>query len=415
MRTALDDIPGAEITLEKKKEGPPTGDAVTVRFIGKDTKVLEQISERAKDMIHNVPNLVNLRSDLEVAKPELAFIPDRKKAGRLGVSTQYVGEFLKAGIFGTKIDDYREYNEEYDIRIRLPLDQRSSINDLVRMMVTSLSGRAVPVTSLGSFAYRPGLGTIRRINRKRVVTLTAEAQGRLGSAVLKDVQARLEQMDLPAGYRMEYAGEKEEEDKARAFLSRAFVLALLLIVSILVAQFNTLSVPVIIMSTVLLSMIGVFTGLLVFGMPFGIVMTGVGVISLAGVVVNNAIVLLDYTRRLQRKGLSLVAAAVAAGETRLRPVLLTAVTTILGLIPMAGGVSFDFRHLHIATRSESSQWWASMAIAVIFGLGFATVLTLVVVPTMYVLFYGLAERLRMGGLLKPGAAKEKQQPVLEDY
>jgi multidrug efflux pump subunit AcrB len=247
-----------------------------------------------------------------------------------------------------------------------------------------------------------------------VVTLTADAEGRLDTDVLADAQQRLTEMDLPAGYEIRYAGKKEEEDKASAFLSKAFIVALLLIVGILVTQFNTLSAPLIIITTVVLSTIGVFAGLLICKMPFGIIMTGVGVISLAGVVVNNAIVLLDYTRQLQRRGQGVIEAAVEAGVTRLRPVLLTATTTILGLVPMATGVSFDFRNMQMAWRSETSQWWASMAIAVIFGLGFATVLTLVIVPTLYVLSYRVASFFGFGGLLKPSekeAAAAKVWPA----
>jgi multidrug efflux pump subunit AcrB len=169
------------------------------------------------------------------------------------------------------------------------------------------------------------------------------------------------------------------------------------------------------MTTVLLSTIGVFVGLLLFNMPFGVVMTGVGVISLAGVVVNNAIVLLDYTRQLQRRGHDLLSAATEAGVTRLRPVLLTATTTILGLIPMATGFSFNFETFEFVTRSSSSQWWSSMAWAVVFGLGFATVLTLVVVPALYVMLYRLASRFGWGGLERPHEEHLAGKPVLEDY
>ncbi|MCD4825141.1 MAG: efflux RND transporter permease subunit [Phycisphaerae bacterium] len=416
MRKDIGDIAGAEIKLEKQKEGPPTGAAVTIRVIGKDMKILKKLSDEIKRSIENVPNLVNLQSDLEAEKPELAFVPDRERAGLLGVNTREVSDFLKAAIFGTKISTYREFNDEYDIRIRTPLSQRNQLDDLSRWRVPSGNGEAVPISSLGHFEYRPGLGTIHRVNRKRMVTLTGDAEGRLGPAVLKDVQKSLAELELPAGYYLEYAGEKEEQDKAKAFLTKAFTLAILLIIGILVAQFNTLSVPLIIMTTVLLSMIGVFVGLLVFDMPFGIVMTGVGVISLAGVVVNNAIVLLDYTRKLQRRGHSLMVAAVEAGVTRLRPVLLTATTTILGLIPMVTGVSFDFHVMRWATRSSSSQWWSSMAVAVVFGLGFATMLTLLVVPSLYVMLYRLAERVGLGGLQKPeDLAHAKEKPILEDF
>ena len=405
-RAALADIAGAEIEVQKQQEGPPTGDAITVRVIGEDFRKLEEISEEAKRWIANVPGLVNLRSDHEATRPELAFRVDRRRAMLLGVNTAIVGNFLKTAVFGSKVGTYRQFNDEYDITVRLPVDQRQNIDDLFRLHVPNAAGEAIPLSSLGEFSYTGGYGTIRRINQKRVVTLTADAEGRLSTAVLADVQARLAKLDLPAGYQIRYAGEKEEQDEAQAFLSKAFVIALFLIVLILVAQFNTLRVPLIIMTTVILSLIGVLVGLLVCRMPFGIIMTGVGVISLAGVVVNNAIVLLDYTRLMQRRGLSLIDAAVQAGAIRLRPVLLTAITTILGLIPMAVGISYDFHRMTWVTESESSQWWSSMAIAVIFGLAFATLLTLVVLPTLYVSLSRLSERLGLGNGVpaEPGGA-----------
>lgn len=395
IRAALADIPGAEIKVSQAEEGPPTGDAVTVRLIGEDFRQLEVISEKVKHLIADVPGLVNLRSDHEATRPELSFRVDRRRAMLLGVNTALIGNFLKTAVFGTEVGKYRQFNDEYDITVRLPVEQRENIDSLFTLQVPNDQGKSVPLSSLGEFSYTGGLGTISRIDQKRVITVTADAEGRLGTEVLADVQVRLASLDkeLPLGYQVRYAGEKEEQDKAQAFLSKAFIVALLLIVLILVAQFNTLIVPGIIMTTVILSLVGVFGGLLIHEMPFGIIMTGIGVISLAGIVVNNAIVLLDYTRQLRDRGMGLVEASVEAGATRLRPVLLTAVTTILGMIPMAAGVSYDFHTFTWSTRSESSEWWASMAIAVIYGLLFATVLTLVVVPSLYVLFVVNAERL----------------------
>jgi CzcA family heavy metal efflux pump len=393
VRKDIADIAGAEIKVEKEQEGPPTGAPVTVRIIGEDFRTLEQLSERARRMIADVPNIVNLRSDLEATRPELAFTVNRRVAMLLGVNTAIVGNFLKMAVFGSKVGTYRQYNDEYDITVRLPLVNRASIDDLSRLQIPNARGRAVPLSSLGTLQYRGGFGTINRVNQKRVVTLTADAEGRLSSEVLADVQKRLESFQLPAGYEIRYAGEKEEQDKAQAFLSKAFIIALLLVTLVLVIQFNSLMVPFVIMTTVVLSLIGALTGLLVCHLPFGIIMTGIGVISLAGVVVNNAIVLLAYTRELQEKGLDLAAAAAEAGVTRLRPVLLTAGTTIIGLVPMAVGISYDFHTFTWATRSESTQWWRNMAVVVIFGLGFATILTLVVVPSLYIMLSRLGLRL----------------------
>jgi multidrug efflux pump subunit AcrB len=411
IRLALADLAGAEIKVEEEKPGPPTGAPVTVRIIGEEFEELEKISTEAKRRIDNVPGLINLRSDLEAARPELAFIVDRSKATLSGVSTATIGAFLKTAVFGRAVGTYREFNDEYDITVRLPLEKRVRIADLFALRLPNNRGEPVPLGSLGRFEYRGGFGTINRVDQKRVITLTGDAdkaKGFQSQVVLGEVQRRLGNLLAERrqadGYSIAYAGEKEEEEEARAFLSRAFVVALVLIVLILVAQFNSFQVPVIIMTTVMLSLIGVLAGLMITQTPFGILMTGIGCISLAGVVVNNAIVLLDYTRQLQRRGLALIAAAVEAGQTRLRPVLLTAATTILGLIPMATGVSFNFRTFTLITRSQSSQFWNSMARAVIFGMAFATLLTLVVVPALYVWLHGEAARLGLGGIRKPDSA-----------
>ncbi|MGD2093504.1 MAG: efflux RND transporter permease subunit [Phycisphaerales bacterium] len=398
IRKLIADIPGAEIKVEKEEDGPPTGAPVTVRIIGEDFKTLERLSSQAYQYIAGVPNIVNLRSDLEATRPELAFMVDRRNAMLLGLNTSIIGNFLKMAVFGTEVGTYRKFNDEYDITVRLPLKRRVNIDDLYDLRIPNVSGNAIPLSSLGRFEYRGGFGTINRVNQKRVVTLTADAEGRLSSEVLKDVQERLSKIELPNGYEIQYAGEKETEDESRAFLGKAFGIALLLVILVLVIQFNSLMVPVIIMTTVILSLIGALGGLLICGLPFGIIMTGIGVISLAGVVVNNAIVLLAYTRQLQRRGMDLVSAAAEAGVTRFRPVLLTAMTTISGLIPMAIGISYDFHTMSWATKSESTQWWRNMAVVVIFGLGFATILTLVVVPSLYIMLNRLAARLGLKGI-----------------
>ncbi len=407
IRKAIADISGAEIKVEGEEGGPPTGAPVAVRLIGEDFKVLERLSNQAYRTIANVPNIVNLRSDLEATRPELAFTVNRRNAMLLGVNTAIVGNFLKMAIFGTKVGTYRQFNDEYDITVRLPLARRINIDDLYSLQIPNLSGNAVSLSSLGRFDYRGGFGTINRANQKRVVTLTADTEGRLSSEVLRDVQTRLAKLELPSGYEIRYAGEKETEDESRAFLSKAFAIAILLVTLVLVIQFNSLMVPLIIMTTVVLSLIGALIGLLVCGLPFGIIMTGIGVISLAGVVVNNAIVLLAYTRQLQQRGMDFVSAAAEAGVTRLRPVLLTATTTIIGLIPMAIGISYDFHTFTWATKSESSQMWRNMAVVVIFGLGFATILTLVLVPSLYVMFSRLSLRLGFKG---PGAKHPEGKP-----
>ncbi|MHC4561513.1 MAG: efflux RND transporter permease subunit [Planctomycetota bacterium] len=421
IREIITDIPGAEIKIEGQEEGPPTGEPVTIRISGKDFDTLEQLSEQVKKLISPVPGLVNLRSDYEAGRPELAFRVDRRRAMLTGVNTALIGRFLKTSIYGRKVGNYRQFNDEYDITVRLPLSERTNIEDLFRLHVPSSFGHAVPLSTLGDFEYTGGFGNISRVDRKRVITLTGRGRERGAEetrmvnavkAVLADSQAD-GTLKLPPSYAIKFAGKDEEQTKAFVFLLGAFVFACLLIVGILVLQFNTLSAPLIIMSTIALSTVGVMVGLIVCRIPFSVIMTGIGVISLAGVVVNNAIVLLDYTRQLQRRGRELIDAAIEAGTTRLRPVLLTAATTIMGLIPMATGVSFDFHEMTFSTKSESSQWWASMAIAVIFGLAFATMLTLVVVPTLYVSLYRMAAHFGLGGLQR-GEDRAKH-PELSDF
>ena len=261
--------------------------------------------------------------------------------------------------------------------------------DVLRELLIPTGDGLVPLSTIAKFEITGGLGEVNRINHERVVTVTANVDElHVPSAVVR-VQAGeiLEKLTLPPGYKIRLTGEQEEQDKAQAFLTKAFAAALFLIMLILVTQFNSVLQPLIILTSVILSLGGVFLGLSVMEFPFGVVMTGVGVISLAGVVVNNAIVLIDYTNRLHKRGMRFRDAIIAAGCTRLRPDLLTAITTILGLLPMVTGVAYNFHKMEVSWVSESTQWWSSRASAVIFGLALATILTLVVVPTLYALIY----------------------------
>jgi multidrug efflux pump subunit AcrB len=289
---------------------------------------------------------------------------------------------------------YREGKDEYDIVARLPEKDRQSVEALRRITVSGPGGEPVPLTTLASVELESGLGVINHKDQKRVVTVSSDVSGRLANDIIRELDGKLKAMSWPRGYSYGFAGEQEEQRKAEEFLTEAFVAAIFLIFMVLVAQFNSMVTPFIILTSVILSFIGVFLGLLVTGTAFGIIMTGVGVISLAGVVVNNAIVLIDYFEQLKKGGMETRQALVTAGLTRFRPVLLTAVTTILGLLPMAVGVSFDFFRMELITKSESAQWWGPMAVAVIFGLLVATLLTLVVVPVLCSLQDGGRRRLQ---------------------
>ncbi len=384
----VDSIVGADVKVDKEENGPPVGAPINVEISGDDYQTLARLADELKRRIKDVPGIVDLTDDYEAGLPEIEVSVDKERAALLGLDTFLIGQMIKASVNGIKIGDYREGEDEYDITARLPEDQRQYLQDILRLRVPTESGEQVPLTSVAAIKQTSGLSSIKHIDQKRIVTVSSNvAKGFNAQQVLGEVRQLAGGIALPSGYALDYTGENEEFQESQAFMSRAFIIALLLIALVLVTQFDSILQPFIIMTSVILSLIGVFLGLIVTGKPFGIIMTGMGVISLAGVVVNNAIVLIDYTNLLRKRGLTCYDAVVRAGCTRFRPVLLTAITTILGLVPMAIGISYNFREMRWDIGSESSQWWGAMATAVMFGLFVATALTLFVVPNVYSLLY----------------------------
>jgi CzcA family heavy metal efflux pump len=399
-------ISGAEVQVEKEHEGPPTGPPVNLEISGKDILVLGELAERVRKKIQDVPGLVDLRDNFVKGKPEIRVRVDKEKAALLGLDTYLIAYTVKAAVNGAKVGVFREGKDEYDIVARLPEKERKSLENLRKITISGPRGEPVPITSVAEIHVAGGVGAIMRLDQKRVVTITGDTSGRLANDVIKDIETILRKENWARGYEYRFTGEQREQEKAQAFLGKAFAAALFIILIILMFQFNSLSTPMIIMASVLLSLIGVFIGLLMTGTPFGIIMTGIGVISLAGVVVNNAIVLIDYYNQLMERGLTSRDALLRAGMVRFRPVMLTAITTVLGLVPMAVGVSFDFRKFAWDFGGESSQWWGPMAVAVIFGLGFATLLTLVVVPVLCSLQHGYQSRMRKRRTLDPALSTD---------
>ena len=394
----LKDIRGAEVQVEKEKEGPPTGPPVNLEISGKDIVVLGELAQRARKIIEQIPGIVDLKDNFVRGKPEITVRIDKEKAALFNLDTLTIATTVKSAINGAKVGVFREGKDEYDIIAKLPEKDRRSLESIKRLTISGPAGEPVPITSVADIGVSSGLGAIMRLDQKRVVTVSANVSGRLANDAIRDIEKRLvEQVEWPRGYSFRFTGEQREQEKAQAFLIKAFAATLFLIAIILITQFNSVATPLIILTSVLLSLIGVFLGLLVTDTAFGIIMTGIGVISLAGVVVNNAIVLIDYSNQLRDKGLSYRESLIKAGLVRFRPVMLTAITTILGLLPMAAGVSVDFRKLTLEVGSESSQWWGPMAVAVIFGLGVATLLTLVIVPVLC----SLADDMR-GRFKRPG-------------
>ncbi len=398
IRRRVSKIPGGRITVAEQEHGPPTGAPINIEIVGDDFAVLGTIAARIRQVLEKIPLVEDIEDDYVAGSPTVNVLVDRQKAALLGLSTEVIGFALKVGFNGIQVSTYREGDEDYDITVQLPESERR-VTDLLReLLIPTPLGQLVPLSTLAKVEITGGLGKVSRINHERVVTIKASVDETRapGPVVRAQAEKLLAAMTLPPGYKIRFTGEFEEQQEAEKFLSQAFVAAVFLIMLILVTQFNSVFQPVIIMTSVLLSLGGVFLGLTVLRMPFCIIMTGVGVISLAGVVVNNAIVLIDYTNKLRQRGRHTKEAIIAAGCTRLRPVILTAVTTILGLIPMVTGVSYDFHKMQISWASESSQWWGPMAVAVIFGLALATVLTLVVVPVLYSLVYTTSRGLERG-------------------
>jgi multidrug efflux pump len=390
LRRRMKSFTGAKITIDKQEGGPPTGPPIGIEISGEDFPTLGAIADKVKDRIRDIPGLVDLSDNYDRGRPEISITPSLEKAARMGLRTMDLASTLRTALHGEDVAKFRVGEDEYDIIVRLDKRSRRSTEDLEDLTVF-YEGEHIPITAFADVSYTTGLGTINRIDAKRVVSVTADASvGYNSDALLGIVRERLEGFPLPRGYTIAYTGETEDQEEASAFLNEAFRIALMLILVVLITQFTSITVPVVIMSSVILSLIGVFAGLMITRTPFGIIMTGVGVISLAGVVVNNAIVLLDYVIILRNRGMEKIDAIIEAGRTRFRPVILTAVTTILGLIPLTTGFSVDFGKLFsgdlgraFVVGGESSAWWGPMGTAVIWGLAVATFLTLVVVPVMY--------------------------------
>jgi len=403
--------PGITLSVERQREGPPTGKPINIEISGKEFQKLFDLTDEIRAEINkaNIPGIEELQIDLDREKPELLINIDREKTRRYGLSTAQVGDVIRTALFGKEISDYKSGEDEYKIVMKLDDKYRDNISNLINQRITfrsQSSGKIVqvPISAVADFEYSSTYGAITRIDRERVVTIYSNVlQGFNANEINTDLKKIMQNFEMPPGYKYSFTGEQEEQAESMAFLSTAMLIALALITIILVSQFNSFIKPAIIMFTVVLSTIGVFGGLATFKMDFIVIMTGIGIVSLAGVVVNNGIVLIDYIgllKQRKRKEMGLEEGAdlpvdiakqciVDAGKTRLRPVLLTAITTILGLMPLATGLNIDIigflDHFdaNIYFGGDNATFWGPMSWTVIFGLSFATFLTLVIVPSMY--------------------------------
>jgi multidrug efflux pump len=407
--------PGVLLTVEMQNEGPPVGKPINIEISGRDFDKLLYLTDTIMTLINqaNIAGIEGLQIDLDVGKPELNILIDRDRARRFGLSTGQIASTIRTALFGLEISNFKIGEDEYPIVLRMKDEYRYSLSALLNQRITfrdQASGKIVqvPISAVADISLSSTYGSVTRKDRSRVITIFSNViQGYNANQINEQLKPMLENFEFPEGYRHQFTGEQQEQEESMYFLMRALLIAVSIILLILVGQFNSIVKPGIIMASVLFSTIGVFGGLATFNMDFIVIMTGIGIVSLAGVVVNNAIVLIDYINlvKLRKKNeLDLpanaslplneaVSCVIEAGNTRLRPVLLTAITTILGLLPLAVGLNIDFYGmLHhfdpdIYFGGDNALFWGPMSWTIIFGLSFATFLTLVIVPSMYHILY----------------------------
>ncbi|MBX2815013.1 MAG: efflux RND transporter permease subunit, partial [Saprospiraceae bacterium] len=422
LRGNLKGYPGVRLSVDQNPSGPPTGYPVNLELIGEDIDDLAMLSEDVLAYLNgkSVGGIEELKADVQIGKPELLINVDREAARRYEISTFDVANSIRTAVFGKEISKYKSGEDEYPIMLRLNEDQRNNVTELISQKVTfrnPANGRItqVPISAVANTEFSSTYTSIKRKDQKRMITLYSNVlDGYNANEIVATLEDYMLDYDFPEGFTYEFTGEQEQQAEDMSFLSTAFMVAIFAIFIIIVAQFNSLISPFIIILSVFFSTIGVFLGYGITGRDITVIFSGVGIISLAGVVVNNAIVLIDYInllikRKQEKRGVESMYqlsrgdirdSIILGGATRLRPVLLTAITTVLGLIPLAIGFNFNFFTLvseldpHIFIGGDNTAMWGPMAWTIIYGLIFATFLTLVVVPVMYWLAYRLVLLLR---------------------
>ncbi len=398
IREAVKGVPGANITVEQEKNGPPTGKPINIEISGDEFESLTRTSDKLKRYLDslNIGGVEELKSDFESNKPEIIVNIDRERANREGISTATIGMALRGALFGTEASKYRDPEDDYPINVRFKEDQRNNINTLINTNIMyrdmNMGGavRQVPLSAVADIRYANTYASIKRIDQKRVVTLFSNVlSGYNANEVVAQIQDAISNFGKPSDVTIKMTGEQEDQQETMSFLLKAMAGAFGLILMIMVLQFNSIGRPLIIFSEILFSIIGVFLGFAITKMDISIVMTGVGIMALAGIVVRNGIVLVEFTDLLVKQDIPVHEAVIEAGRTRMTPVILTAIAAILGLIPLAIGFNIDFASLfssfepHIFFGGDNVAFWGPLAWTMIFGLIFATFLTLILVPVMY--------------------------------
>lgn len=400
-RNALKDITGAQITVDKPKGGPPTGKPINIEITCDDMQDLVYTSDRFKRYLDSlaIPGIEELKSDFERNKPEAIVEIDRVRANREGISTGQIGMELRTAIFGTEASKYRDNEDQYPIQVRYEKDQRTNLDRLLNTKITFMDMstgtiRQVPLSSVSKVTYQNSYGGINRKNAKRIITLSSNVlTGYNANEIVGQIKKALPAFQKSDDVDIKLTGEQEDQQETASFLGVAGILSLCLIMFIMITQFNSLSKPIIIVTEVFFSIIGVLLGFIITNMTISIIMTGMGMVALAGIVVRNGILLVEFTDILKERGLKTRDAIIQAGKTRITPVMLTATATILGLIPLAIGFNIDFAGLfahlqpHIYFGGDNVNFFGPLSWTIIFGLSFATFLTLIFIPVMYYIMY----------------------------
>lgn len=386
LRVEMANLPGIQVQVRVPDAGPPTGQPIQVRLSATDPTYLNDHARAVAARIAQVPGVIEISDGLPPPGVDWALKVDRAKAAQYGVSPSQVGTVVQLVTVGLKLSDYRPagVDDAVDIRLRLP-DDRRTLSSLDQLRIQTPQG-SVPLANFVTREPQQRTGILNRIDSERTIVVQSNiAHGYQVAEVQAQVAQAVGELDLGTT-RWRLAGSSEESDAASAFLMNAFGAAIFLIFIVLLAQFNKFTSVLLVLITVVMSTIGVFLGLLIMGQPFGIVMSGIGVIALAGVVVNNNIVLIDTYDRLRHEGMNKIDAILQTCRERARPVVLTALAAIFGVAPIAFGIGLELFHHETTINAPSTQWWISLSSAIVFGLSFATVLTLIVTPAALMVF-----------------------------
>ncbi len=403
LRESIKGLPGTDMRVDREQFGPPVGMAVNLEISGDDFATLTEISKRVKSYIIDelkIEGIENLKSDLLLNKPEILININREKANIEGVSSGQVANALRTALYGLEVSKFRSAEEDYPIQLRLKYDQRQDIISLLNQPLTFMTKkgkfRQIPISAFVDISYENTFGGINRIGLKRVVTLSSNVlEGYNGNKINEQIREAIPNLNLPPGYEIKQTGEQEDQAETTDFLGGAFATSIMLVLMILVLMFNSVSRTIIILTTIFFSILGVLLGYALTGMDLIIVMTGIGVISLAGIVVNNAILLIEFTDELRARGMPARKAIIEGGAIRFTPVMLTAASTMLGLLPLAVGMNIDFAELLSSWSpginffgNDNTAFWSPMSWSIIFGLSFSTFMTLVATPSLYAIMYG---------------------------